>query len=117
MRQKKAWRNGGAERYKAYLNRLKETNFFKWKARKSYVWLTEEELKSLWEAQSGLCALTGRPLDTSAELDHIVPKTRGGKDTPDNAQWLCGAANQAKRNMLDDEFVAFCREVVAWADR
>jgi 5-methylcytosine-specific restriction endonuclease McrA len=115
--QKKCWENGGRQRQQAYLDRLKQTNFFKWKARKSYVWLTESQLKSLWESQGGLCALTGRPLDSAAELDHIIPRTRGGKNTAANAQWLCGVANQAKRAMLDSEFIAFCREVVAWADR
>jgi 5-methylcytosine-specific restriction endonuclease McrA len=115
--QKKCWQNGGRERQQAYLDKLKAADFFKWKARKSYIWLTSSQLKQLWDSQGGRCALTGRKLDTSAELDHIVPRTRGGGDTLDNAQWLCSDANQSKRKMLDAEFVAFCREVVAWADR
>lgn len=112
--QRKTWKNGGRERQQSYLDSLKESNFFKWKARKSYIWLTENQLRELWEKQGGRCALTGRPLDTSAELDHIVPKTRGGQDSLENAQWLCHEANQAKRNMLDSEFLSLCQEVVQW---
>lgn len=114
---RKCWQNGGRERQQAYLDRLKESNYFKWKARKSYIWLTEEQLRELWEKQQGLCALTGRVLDHKAELDHIVPKTRGGKDTYENSQWLDGPVNQAKRNLLDAEFIALCAEVVRWSKK
>ena len=115
--QRKTWNNGGNKRQRAYLDSLRETNFFKWKARKSYIWLNEHELRGLWDKQNGLCALTGRPLGSTAELDHIIPRTRGGKDTLENAQWLCSEANQAKRKMLDSEFIELCREVIAWIEK
>lgn len=110
--QRKCYHNGGKERESLYLEKLKQTNFFKWKARRSYVWLTEEELKTLWNNQNGLCALSGRPLDENSELDHIIPKTRGGTNCFQNSQWLCKEANQAKRNLLDDEFIALCVDVI-----
>lgn len=113
--QKKSWAKGGRERQQAYLDRLKADDFFKWKARKSYIWLTADELSALWASQDGRCALTGQPLDSTAELDHIIPRSRGGEDTLENARWLTRVANQAKRDLLDSEFLELCRSVVAWA--
>jgi 5-methylcytosine-specific restriction endonuclease McrA len=113
--QRKCYENGGREYQQAYLDSLKKTNFFKWKARKSYVELTEHELKQLWDSQNGKCALTGRLLDDDAELDHIVPRTRGGGNNYENMRWLCAEANQAKRNLLDSEFLILCHEIIAWA--
>ena len=116
-RSRKCYQNDGPGRQKRYLDRLKQEQFFKWKARKSYIHLTEQELESLWVAQGGRCALTGRLLDASAEVDHIVPKTRGGGYTFDNCRWLCREANQAKRDLLDEEFFALCEEMLAWRQR
>lgn len=117
LAQKRCYKNGGTERQQRQLEQLKIRDFFRWKARKSYVWLSAQELREQWNKQGGLCALTGRTLDSSAELDHVIPRARGGQNTVDNAQWLHSAANQSKRSMLDAEFITLCREVIAWADR
>ncbi len=115
---RRLWHQGKyKQRTQDYLDRLKRDDFFRWKARKSYVHLTAEQLKQLWESQMGLCALTGRSLGSNPQLDHIVPKTRGGDDSCVNLRWLCAEANQAKRNLLDDEFIQLCREVVTFADQ
>jgi len=108
----KCWQNGGAARQQDYLDRLRKNDFFRWKARKSYITLTEAQLRGLWERQKGLCALTGRALDHHAEIDHILPKTRGGDDTMENSRWVCHAANQAKHNLTDPEFFTICRDVM-----
>jgi 5-methylcytosine-specific restriction endonuclease McrA len=67
------------------------------------------------------CALTGRPVDlldaSSYALDHVVPRAKGGANSLDNCQLVCSAANQAKHDMLQDEFVKLCEEVVAHAQR
>lgn len=34
----------------------------------------------------------------SAEVDHIVPHSRGGTDTPDNLRILCRRCNQSRGN-------------------
>ncbi|HEA30094.1 MAG TPA: HNH endonuclease [Leeuwenhoekiella sp.] len=112
--QKRCWQSGGRERQQAYLDRLKKADFFKWKSRKSYIFLSAKQLKSLWDKQQGHCALTGRPLGKDPQLDHIIPKTRGGTDCYENSRWLCEEANQAKRNLLDSEFLQLCREVMLW---
>ena len=71
-------------------------------------------LASMWKAQGGRCALTGRRLDRSAQLDHKLPKARGGSDAVTNLQWLCEEANLAKRSHTDPEFIALCADVTRW---
>lgn len=73
-----------------------------------------EDLSRLWKAQRGMCALTGRRLDRSAQLDHKLPKAKGGSDSLENLQWLCQEANLAKRDMTDEQFVALCADVMRW---
>lgn len=77
---------------------------------------TGKDLTKLWKSQKGRCALTGRRLDRSAQLDHITPIARGGDDTTMNLQWLCKHANLAKRDLTDSEFINLCHEVVAHAN-
>ena len=38
------------------------------------------------------------------QIDHIVPWSRGGRDTLDNFRWLCPPCNQHKRDQLDSEW-------------
>ena len=73
-----------------------------------------KDLANLWRAQKGLCALTGRRLDRTAQLDHKMPKARGGGDKIQNLQWLCPEANLAKRDLTDAEFAALCEDVMRW---
>ena len=72
------------------------------------------DLAGIWKAQRGRCALTGRRLDRSAQLDHKIPKARGGGDEAANLQWLCAEANLAKRDLTDEEFAALCSDVMGW---
>jgi 5-methylcytosine-specific restriction endonuclease McrA len=78
---------------------------------------TARELATLWKAQRGRCALTGRRLDRSAQLDHKTAKARGGGDEITNLQWLCEEANLAKRALTDAEFITLCSDVMAWIGR
>lgn len=73
-----------------------------------------KELAQLWKAQRGICALTGRRLDRFAEVDHIIPKSRGGTDHISNLRWVCRTVNLAKRDLTDAEFSALCNEVICW---
>lgn len=75
---------------------------------------TYKDLASLWRQQRGICALSGRRLDRSAQLDHKLPKARGGDDTIENLQWLCKEANLAKRDLTDAEFKDLCGDVMRW---
>ena len=73
------------------------------------------ELARLWKSQRGLCGLTGETLDRlNADLDHILPKARGGKDDITNLRWVTKEVNMVKRDLTDDEFFALCGQVVRW---
>ena len=76
------------------------------------------ELRALWDAQGGLCAMTGRPLipGKGASLDHITPKSRGGTHDVANLRWVVNAVNIAKSTLSDHEFLDLCRCIVATAD-
>jgi CRISPR/Cas system Type II protein with McrA/HNH and RuvC-like nuclease domain len=56
--------------------------------------------------QGGKCALSGSEifLGRDAELDHIVPRARGGSDSPENTQWVLCVVNRMKDHLLEDEF-------------
>jgi len=73
---------------------------------------TARDLAALWKAQRGICALSGRRLDRSAEIDHIIPKVRGGSHKIGNLRWVVKDANRAKRDLLDADFIALCRDIV-----
>lgn len=70
-------------------------------------------LTDLFDKQDGRCALSGRPIriGVDAELDHIIPVSRGGMNVIDNYQWLHADVNQAKRGLLDSEFLALVGDV------
>ena len=72
------------------------------------------EVAKLWRSQRGRCALTGRRLDRSAQLYHILPRARGGTDETANLRWVCAEVNLAKRDLTDAEFRALCADVVRW---
>lgn len=73
-----------------------------------------KDLAKIWKAQRGLCALTGRKMDRSAQIDHKIPLAKGGGDSLGNLQWTTAEANRAKRDLLDTEFVELCADVVSW---
>lgn len=75
---------------------------------------TARDLALLWKRQHGRCALTGRRLDRSAQLDHILAKARDGRDAASNLRWLCKEANLARRELSDAEFRSLCADVMRW---
>src|ERR687898_613638 len=51
------------------------------------------------------CELCGVSADVRAlEVDHVVPRSRGGTDDPDNLQALCYRCNATKRDRDDTDF-------------
>lgn len=75
---------------------------------------TGADLRKKWEEQDGLCALTGRILDKTAQVDHIIPKSKGGGDGIDNVRWVHKDANLAKRGLTDLELLELCHDVIRW---
>ena len=67
------------------------------------------------ENQLYACALTGEPLDPSfAQLDHIVPVSKGGTHEASNIQIVTREINRMKGNLGNDEFIALCKRVAEW---
>lgn len=66
--------------------------------------------------ENPICYLTGRPINLldgqSYHLDHIIPKNKGGENSLENCNIACRDANQAKGNLLYDEFILLCEEVL-----
>lgn len=62
------------------------------------------------------CALTGRKLHwhkpDEYEYDHIIPASKGGSNTLDNLQIVCKDANRCKSNLMPEEFMTICEEVL-----
>ena len=63
-----------------------------------------------------ICYLTGKPIDLldsrSYQLDHIIPRSKGGKNTLDNCEIACKAANYAKGDLMLNEFFELCKSVL-----
>jgi 5-methylcytosine-specific restriction endonuclease McrA len=67
-----------------------------------------EYLLAKWQRRCAYCDAESVPL----EVEHIVPKTRGGTHRVSNLTLACGACNQAKGNRPVEEFLAKKPEVL-----
>lgn len=118
--QRRTWHNGGRERNRAYKEQQKREDFFGYHTQYVRRWnknLTTEDLRALWESQNGICGLTGQPLVAqagAAQVDHILPVSRGGSHDITNLRWVIKAANLSKRDLTDDEFLQLCLQVAQW---
>lgn len=99
------------EKMRAY-----QTKRFFWSRAKKCLGATihAKQLASLWKSQRGRCALTGRRLDRSAQIDHKIPRAKGGLDVIENLRWVCPEINYAKRDMSDRELLALCSDCMGW---
>lgn len=114
--QRECYWNGGKERAKVRTQRMMKEQPFRWRAylltSKFGRKVTEQELRIIWDRQQGLCALTHRPMVMEyADVDHIIPVSRGGSHDNSNLRWTWDRANEAKGNMMDEEFVAMCTQI------
>jgi 5-methylcytosine-specific restriction endonuclease McrA len=72
--------------------------------------------KELLEKFKGTCYLTGRPIDLyktrQYQLDHVIPRSKGGSLTLDNCDFAVKEANFAKGDLTLEEFFQLCIDVV-----
>ncbi len=60
--------------------------------------------KSIRERDGNRCQYTGRPLrPDEGSLDHVLPRSRGGRDTWENLVWAAKDVNQRKADRLPHE--------------
>ena len=71
------------------------------------------ELQELFNKQLGKCYYSGLPIEIrkNAQLDHTVPRNRGGENTIDNLRWVHEIVNQMKSDIPEDQFLQFCATV------
>lgn len=71
------------------------------------------DISLMWKRQRGICPMSGRRLNKeTAQLDHIIPLKRGGNSSIENLRWVHRDVNYAKRDLLDNEFLLLCHEVI-----
>jgi uncharacterized Zn finger protein (UPF0148 family) len=111
----------GNEKYQVasrkYRKKLRDNHFF---LARAYKWgrkLDAVDLARLWKKQRGRCVLSGRKLDRTAHLDHIMPISLGGKTEIGNIRWLDPWVNVARQNLTDEEFLARCNQIGEWIGR
>lgn len=75
-------------------------------------------LQKKFRDQGGRCALTGEliVIGENAEIDHIMPKSRGGNNDPSNLRWVSSVANVMKWNQTDSELIARCKAILQSID-
>lgn len=80
----------------------------------SFVAPNSDLFQDLWQRQSGHCALCGALMlrnrfaaphagvwaKQRATFDHIQPRSKGGKDTPENLQLAHARCNKIKGNRI-----------------
>ena len=73
------------------------------------------QLKAKLGSQQYMCAYTGEKLvpGVNASIDHLVPRSRGGNDAPDNLHWVSFRVNVMKGDMTHEEFLALCKLITA----
>ena len=60
--------------------------------------------RGIWERDGGVCQYTGRKLATKeGNIDHVVPRSRGGKTSWDNCVLAHREVNSRKANRLPHE--------------
>lgn len=104
------------DHYKGKMIAYQKRRFF-WRRACKFDGVSARDLASLWKSQRGICALTGRKLNRTAQVDHILPRAKGGGNEIGNLRWVCEEANICKRHMTDEQLHALCGDVMAWIGR
>lgn len=79
---------------------------------------SKDSRMKIYDKSNHKCCLCGKPIEyVDMTVDHIVPLSRGGKNTFNNLRCVCENCNKFKGNMLDaemyGEFVNICSIKIA----
>lgn len=106
-----------AKARKEYDANLKSKHQFRWMAKvfnvHSTVKIAAIDLWRIAKRQKMRCALTSRKLTSGdISIDHIEPKSRGGKDCLTNLQLTTYKANQVKSSLTVEELKEICKDIL-----
>lgn len=66
--------------------------------------ISKSILSQVYTESAGICALCGKPMTQwDKTVDHIIPKSKGGKDAKSNIRYAHRDCNQLKGNLLDKD--------------
>lgn len=68
---------------------------------------TKDDIRSLFDAQCGICAACSADIADGYHIDHMTPLSRGGTNWPVNLQLLCAPCNQSKGNKTMEEWTVW----------
>jgi 5-methylcytosine-specific restriction endonuclease McrA len=98
---RRQWYNANREKAKNNLLKYRQANRFVIAASK-YLGGITDDVRSFAALASAGCCYCGS--SDKLQVDHKVPKSRGGKNERANLQWLCRKCNHAKFDMAEEEF-------------
>lgn len=58
------------------------------------------DIERLYAEQDGLCRWCSEPLTDGYEIDHVIPLSRGGSNSPENLAVTCSSCNRRKSSLL-----------------
>ena len=87
-------------RFDAQLMQNPEISGIEYQQGELYGYEVREYLLEKWERKCAYCAISNIPL----EIEHIIPKSRGGSDRMSNLTLACNRCNTKKGNQTASEF-------------
>lgn len=68
--------------------------------------------RDIYNRYTGHCAYCGKKIEfDDMTIDHIVPQSKGGKDTPENTVPACQLCNNQKSDRTIEEFREFINDL------
>lgn len=67
---------------------------------------TAADILDIYKTQKGKCRWCGVEVGSDFHVDHVVPLSRGGSDSPENLAVACPDCNRHKHNAMPDEWVS-----------
>ena len=68
--------------------------------------------RDIYNCYAGHCAYCGKKIEfDDMTIDHIVPQSKGGKDTPENTVPACQLCNNQKADRTIEEFREFIADL------